>query len=121
MYFHVHKAMSDLSDHCQISLSIQNLNFTRQVPHNPVLNPLPKGYIWDTYSERRFLEALCAMSGPISNFVDNNFLANEIGVGAALTSFTTIVTTAADSSLRKTTHKPKTKKTNKKWYGPSLQ
>ena len=34
MYFHVHKAMRDLSDHCQISLSIQNLNFTRQVPHN---------------------------------------------------------------------------------------
>ena len=58
IYFHVHKAMSDLSDHCQISLCIQNLNFTRQVPHNPVLNPLPKGYIWD---------AICAMSGPISN------------------------------------------------------
>ena len=65
-------------------------------------------------------KALCAMSGQISNVVDSNFLANEIGVGAALASFTTIVTTAADSSLRKTTHKPKTKKTNNKLYGPSL-
>jgi len=46
VYFHVHSGMSDLSDHCQISLSIQNCNFQRNSSYTIALSPSPLGYIY---------------------------------------------------------------------------
>ena len=69
LYFHVHREISDLSDHCQISLCIKNMNINTQVLPKLEVLPVPNGYIWGEDSEFLFQQTLCTLTQPIGKFL----------------------------------------------------
>ena len=123
MYFHVHSDLGDISDHCQISLCIQNVNFLRKPKNKLLKTKLPQGYIWDENSEFYFGNALEALTPMMNDFNKTQFGNNPVEVNNALQNLNSIILTAANNSLKKTRKRPTNKKTVKKqkWYGPNLQ
>jgi hypothetical protein len=73
LYFHVNNNLSDLSDHCQISICIQNLNFNPTITPKIEVESLPKGFVWDENSEFQFTRALNMQSNIINKFTEINF------------------------------------------------
>jgi len=126
-YFHVHNNLSDLSDHCQITTCIQNLNFSPTIPDIKLeTETLPKGYIWDQNSEFDFVTALNNQNNAINVFVETKFECTSDHVNKALEHFNNIIINAANVSLKKSIGRNKQnikqKQNNqKKWYGPTLK
>ena len=68
LYFNVHREISDLSDHCQISLCIKNMNINIPVLPKLEVRPVPNGYIWGEDSEFLFQQTLYTLTQPIKKF-----------------------------------------------------
>ena len=126
LYFQVHKDISDLSDHSQISMCIHNLNVSSETNDKIEQIPIERGFRWDDFSEYNFQQALNNMSSPINDFMLENFDHSGNETDLAVNKFNDILITACNKSLQpyskinKSRNKQK-KKPDKKWYGPSLK
>ena len=131
-YFKVHSFRGDISDHCKISLQLNNQNNTllHKQTHKQnktalsTQNTLPTKYYWDTSSPIAFTKAM--ESTEISNIIttlNENLKHNIVNIDETVNQFTNILIKAADiACIKKRTNKPKSvkiKRVQKKWYDKS--
>ena len=104
------KTLSDLSDHCQISLQINNVHIPpKQIDHpNHTFTTTDSEYKWSTSSLEDYKRALRNMTNDINK---PTFEENEHGVTSAVDLLKAIILKAADHSLKK---RPQTTRTIKK-------
>ena len=95
------KNLSDLSDHCQISVCLQNIDYTKQATPVIEIKENPKGFIWDEKSEFLFGKALCNFQSPINDFLTTKFDCKSGDIDRALNNFNNIIIDAANQSLKK--------------------
>ena len=122
-YFHVHRNLSDLSDHCQISLQINNVHIPpKQIDHpNHTFTTTDSEYKWSTSSLEDYKRALHNMTNDINDLTNQRFEENEHGVNSAVDLLKAIILKAADHSLKKRPQTTRTiKKTQQKWYTADL-
>ena len=122
-YFHVHRNISDLSDHCQISLQINNVHIpTKQIEHTDhIFTAADPEYKWSTSSHEDYKRALYNMNNEIDKLSNQRFEENEHGVNSAVNQLKTLILTAADHSLKKRPKPNKPKKNpSQKWYTTDL-
>jgi hypothetical protein len=122
LYFHVHNNFTHISDHCQISLCIHILQIAQYSLPKLKMEPIARGFTWDSNSPLLFQKALCNLAPTINLFCDSVFEESDSGVERALVDFNDIVINAANSSLKrsKSSSGKAKKKRNKKWFGPNL-
>jgi exonuclease III len=62
LYFHVHKELSELSDHCQISMAFKCGNIKEQSPQKVTFHKIPDRFKWTSESAALFQQALSTNS-----------------------------------------------------------
>ena len=96
LYFHVHKNLSDMSDHCMISFRLKNL-ISPVVKSNPLpLIKMPNNFKWNAESAQLFQNALTCpdIQAKIQNFLSTPFSENAEGMHSASASLSSIILTA---------------------------
>ncbi len=124
-YFHVHTLDGSLSDHCLLSSLLALNRVNRQDRQTSTKETPPAQYKWDAESIQPFQDALAS---PDSIEMIETFLHSQIGdngkdINEAVDYLQSVITKAADGSLRKSRkhNKPaKSKHKNKKWFDKSL-
>ena len=91
-----------MSDHCQISLSL-NMNYYVPINATCSLEPFPSRYIWQNDSAENFQQYLSSndIQEKIRIFDQTSFDDSELGIETMVSSFNDIIYNVADNILRK--------------------
>ena len=122
IYFHTHKSLSDLSDHCQISVGLESKKtICDNTPKIP-MSTLPQGFKWEKDSVFKFQNALLSQNtqASIRAFLHTNYAENANELDIAVGKVNEIILGAAVSSLKRKTKSPKSTKGKKDWFTPDL-
>ena len=114
IYFCVHENLSDLSDHCQISIRLNGLNF--KIPEEDNRNFLdpPAGFKWDKITETTFIDEITAQKEVIKK-LENEIMNHNVDIDGCVNELSNILIGAANKSLEKKVYRNRTK-TNKIWF-----
>ena len=121
LYFHVHNSLSDISDHCQISVGLKcTKTYINSTPKVPFVN-LPSGFKWSKDSTFKFQKALLAVKSQdaIKAFLNTSYGESEADLDRAALKVNEIITEAAKTSLKRKVKQRRTK-TKKAWYTTGL-
>lgn len=120
VYFYVHDELSDLSDHCQISMCINGLNFKSVQEDNSKFNVLPESFKWSETSDIRYYTSISSKQGTVQNLKDK--LSNEnMDINECVDSLSDLLLSAAKSSLKSKTVRNIKVTNRKKWYNNNLR
>ena len=122
-YLHVNRDITDLSDHCMVSVALGNFCFQISNRESTLtMDTIPAGFKWDKQSALLFQQALC---GPetrrmLEGILNKTYDESKQGVEAAVTEINNVILTAASSSLRPIKKSNRPNRPNKKWFGGNL-
>ena len=122
-YLHVNRNVTDLSDHCMVSVAIGNVYFqTSKSESTLAMDPIPVGFKWDKQSALLFQQALCGQETRrmLEGILNKTYEESQQGVETAVAEINTIILTAASSSLRPVKKPNHQNRPNKKWFGGNL-
>jgi hypothetical protein len=121
LYFHVSRQLSDLSDHCQISLCIKYIAVKRETNTKVPLTELPNSFKWNQESKFKFQQALnsVTLQEKTNQLLNSTFYEEQADVEEAVKKLNQIYCDAASISLRQRS-KPKRKRKDKEWFNNDL-